>query len=157
MTDAQQASEPDPRSDPPADTAMTEPLPPEATAILVDSSAIVALVDSDDAAHAAMVEAYRQLVEEGYRLFTTNYVIAETHDLLIAGVGPAIARQWLRASKLAVYHADEQDARRAQREVIRSKSARGLSVTDAVSLVVMERLNVVDALAADPSFLAGTS
>ena len=122
--------------------------------IFIDSSALVALVDRDDASHAFVVEAYRQLVEEGYRMFTTNYVVAETFDLLMAGVGPAIARQWLRYSKLPVYHADEGDLRKARQEALRATSGPGLSLTDAVSLTVMNRLNVADALAADPTFLA---
>jgi predicted nucleic acid-binding protein len=126
-------------------------------AVFIDSSAIVALVDGDDASHPAAVEAYHGLVAAGYKLFTTNYVVTETFDLLSAGVGPAIARQWLRDMTLAVYHADEQDERRARRMVIRAENRRGLSLTDAVSLVVMERLHVADAFAVDPSFLAETA
>lgn len=130
---------------------------PEELTIFIDSSALVALVDRDDAAHATMVEAYKQLLDERYRMFTTNYVMAETFDLLMAGVGPAIARQWLRYAKLPVYHADDQDLRKARQEALRATSGHGLSLTDAVSLTVMKRLNVADALAADPNFLADAS
>lgn len=157
MTETGKSNPIDPWDDPSLNATPTPESSPDAPAILVDSSAIVALVDSDDATHHAMVDAYRELLDAGYRLFTTNYVVVEAYDLLMAGVGAAVARQWLRGSKLAVYHADEQDVRKAQREVIRSSNARGLSLTDAVSLVVMERLNVVDAIAADPNFLAGSS
>ena len=129
----------------------------EATAIFIDSSAIVALVDSDDASHSAAVGAYRDLVRAGYRLFTTNYVVAETFDLLRTGVGPLVARQFLRDSKLAVYHADEQDERRARRLVLDASAGGNLTLVDAVSLVVMERLGVADAFAVDPTFLAGGS
>jgi predicted nucleic acid-binding protein len=127
----------------------------EATAIFIDSSAIVALVDSDDASHSAAVGAYRDLVRAGYRLFTTNYVVAETFDLLRTGVGPLVARQFLRDSKLAVYHADEQDERRARRLILDASAGTNLTLVDAVSLVIMERLGVADAFAVDPSFLAG--
>lgn len=130
---------------------------PEDLTIFIDSSALVALVDRDDAAHGTMVEAYRQLLDERYRMFTTNYVVAETFDLLMAGVGPAIARQWLRYAKLAIYHADEQDLRKARQETLQATAGHGLSLTDAVSLTVMKRFNVADALAADPDFLAGAS
>ena len=129
----------------------------EATAIFIDSSAIVALVDSDDASHSAAVGAYRDLVRAGYRLFTTNYVIAETFDLLRTGVGPLVARQFLRESKLAVYHVDEQDERRARRLILDASAGANLTLVDAVSLVIMERLGVADAFAVDPSFLAGGS
>ena len=126
----------------------------ETTAIFIDSSAIVALVDRDDASHEAAVGAYHDLVRAGYKLFTTNYVVAETFDLLRTGVGPLVARQFLRDSKLAVYHADEADERRARRLVLDARSGGNLTLVDAVSLVVMERLGVADAFAVDPSFLA---
>ena len=126
-------------------------------AVFVDSSAIVALVDRDDAALGAATAAYRDLVAAGYRLFTTNYVVAETFDLLSSGVGPAVARRWLRDSKLAVYHADQGDERKAWALVARSEGKRGPSLTDAISLVVMGRLEVADAFAVDPNFLAETS
>ncbi len=120
----------------------------------VDSSAIVALVDRTDATHQAAVNAYHDLVNQGYRLFTTNHVIAETVDLLIEGTGPDIARRWLRDHRLPVYHADEEDERRARALVIASRSQRGLSFTDAVSLVVMEKFGVADAFAVDSYFLS---
>lgn len=120
----------------------------------VDSSAIVALVDRTDATHQAAVDAYHDLVGQGYRLFTTNHVIAETVDLLIAGTGPDIARRWLRDHRLPVYHAGEDDERRARALVISSRSQRGLSFTDAVSLVVMEKFGVADAFAVDSYFLS---
>ena len=128
-----------------------------ALAIFVDSSAIVALVDRDDSAHAAAVTAYGDLLAQGYKLFTTNYVIAEAFDLLSTGVGPDVARRFLRDCKLAIYHADEQDERRAKRIVLRQTGPNGLTLTDAVSFVVMERLSVADAFAVDPGFLANAN
>lgn len=127
----------------------------EAPAVFIDSSAIVALVDQDDASHQDAVSAYHGLVSAGYRLFTTNYVVAETYDLLRTGVGHAVARQWLKDSGLATYHADEQDERRARRMVLRARGAQGLTLTDAISLIVMERFGVSDAFAVDPNFLSG--
>ena len=126
-------------------------------AIFVDSSALIALVDRDDNTHAAAVAAYGNLLAEGYKLFTTNYVIAETFDLLSTGVGPDVARRFLRDCKIAIYHADEQDERRAKRVVLRQTGPNGLSLTDAISFVVMERLNVADAFAVDPGFLSNAT
>lgn len=120
----------------------------------VDSSAIVALVDAGDASHAAAAAAYRNLLEQGYKLFTTNHVVAETVDLLAVGLGPDVARRWLRDHRLPVYHADEQDEHRARNLVISSRNPHGLSFIDAVSLVVMERFSVADAFAVDPNFLS---
>lgn len=126
-------------------------------AAFVDSSAIVALVDRDDTTHAAAVEAYQGLVAAGYKLVTTNHVVAETFDLLNAGLGTSVARQWLRDAKLAVYHPDEADETKARKLILGADSRRQLSYTDAVSLVVMERLGITDAFAIDPNFLAETA
>lgn len=123
----------------------------------VDSSAIVALVNAGDASHRAAVAAYTDLLDQGYKLFTTNHVVAETVELLSIGLGPDVARRWLRDHRLPVYHADEQDEHRARALVISSRSPRGLSWVDAVSLVVMERFSVADAFAVDPHFLSETA
>lgn len=123
----------------------------------VDSSAIVAMVDANDQAHGPAVSAYAELLREGYKLFTTNFVVAETVQLLGAGVGTDVARRWLRDHRLPVYHADEQDEHRAKALVISARSSRGLSYVDAVSLVVMEKFGVADAFAVDPHFLNETA
>ena len=142
----------------PAD-ALAPPTPPVAAtpAAVVDSSALIALIDRDDASHAAAVDAYRGLVADGYKLFTTNYAVAETFDLLRTGLGLAVAQRWLRDSRLPVYHADEHDEAKARRLVLRASEQRSLSLTDAVSLVVMDRLGVADAFAVDQHFLAETA
>lgn len=139
-----------------AGTGSSEQVKPDLVAF-VDSSAIVAMVDANDTTHGAAVSAYAELLQQGYKLFTTNHVIAETIDLLDAGVGPDVARRWLRDHRLPIYHADEQDERRAKALVISSRSPRGLSYVDAVSLVVMEKFGVADAFAVDPHFLNETA
>lgn len=123
----------------------------------VDSSAIIALVDRHDATHEAAVAAYKDLLAQGYKLFTTNFVVAETVCLLTQGAGADVARQWLRDHRLTVYHADEQDELRARALVIGSRSEQGLSYIDAISLVVMERLGIGDAFAVDTHFLSETN
>ena len=142
----------------PAETV--DPASPPAPArpvAFVDSSALVALADRDDASHVAALAAYRELVAAGYKLFTTNYAVAETFDLLQTGLGVAAARRWLRDARLAVYHADAQDEARARRLVLRANERRPLTLSDAVGLAVMDRLGVHDAFAVDQHFLAETS
>jgi uncharacterized protein len=134
-----------------------KPSAPRYPVAFVDSSAIVALVDGDDASHTAAVDAYRSLVSSGYRLFTTNHVVVEAYDLLSAGVGVAVARRWLREHRLAIYTTDEADDEKARRLVAGTGGARSVTLTDAISFVVMERLGVADAFAVDPHFLAELS
>lgn len=134
-------------------SARPAPSPPPAPMVaFVDSSAIIALVDRDDANHTAAIEAYRDLLAAGYRLFTTNHVIVETYDLLSTGVGPAVARRWLQDMRLAIYHATEEDEQAARRLMSR-RDGMPRSLTDAISRVVMQRLGVADAFAVDPSVL----
>ncbi|MFL5762252.1 MAG: type II toxin-antitoxin system VapC family toxin [Thermomicrobiales bacterium] len=120
----------------------------------VDSSAIVAMVDRDDANHTAAVEAYRDLVTHDYRLFTTNHVVDETFDLLSVGVGPMIARRWLREFKLPIYHVSEEEEQLARRMLTRGNSPQVHSFTDATTRVIMDRLGVTDAFVVDPNVLA---
>ena len=126
-------------------------------AAFVDSSAIVALVDQDDAAHGAAVNAYEELRGSGYRLFTTDHVVVETYDLLLNGVGPVVAATWLRTHRLPVYATDESDLSSAQAILAGRPDDSPISFVDALSLAVMERLEVTDAFAVDPSFLAALS
>ena len=129
----------------------------ELLAAFVDSSAIVALVDQDDAAHSAAVSAYEELSGSGYRLFTTDHVVVETYDLLLNGVGPVVAATWLRTHRLPVYATDETDLSAAQTILAGRPNDSPISIVDALSLAVMERLGVTDAFAVDPSFLAALS
>ena len=129
----------------------------ERLAAFVDSSAIVALVDEDDAAHSAAVDAYRELADSGYRLFTTDHVVVEAYDLLLNGVGPVVAARWLRDHKLPVYCTDEADLAAAQTILSGRPADAQVSFTDALSLAVMERLGVADAFAVDPAFLNALS
>lgn len=120
----------------------------------VDASAIVALVDRNDRSHNDAVAAYHGLQQENYRLFTTNLVLTEVVQLLNDGVGADVARQFLRDHRLAVYNATEEDEARARAMVMASRTSRGLSMVDAVSLVVMEKLGIADAFVVDTTFLA---
>lgn len=126
-------------------------------AAFVDSSAIVALVDRDDAAHGAAVSAYEELCNSGYRLFSTDHVVVETYDLLLNGVGPVVAATWLRTHRLPIYATDEADLAAAQAILVARPDGSPISFTDALSLAVMERLGVTDAFAVDPTFLAALS
>lgn len=132
---------------------MTDSTPYQPTAF-VDASAIVALVDRNDRSHEDAVAAYRGLQEANYRLFTTNFVLSEAVQLLTDGVGADVSRQFLRDHRLAVYHATEEDEARAASRVMASRSQRGLSYVDAVSLVVMEKLGIADAFVVDTTFLS---
>lgn len=63
--------------------------------VLWDSSAILALLDADDADHARAIEVARQVAVDRRPSFITNYIEAEAHALLLRELGRTVARQWL--------------------------------------------------------------
>ena len=70
--------------------------------VLWDSSAILALLDADDADHARAVVVARSIASERRPSFITNYIEVETHALLLRKRGRGIAREWLLAGGLTV-------------------------------------------------------
>src|SRR3972149_3713641 len=59
--------------------------------VFVDTSAYFALADLQDANHGLAVAVHERLVAGRWRLFTTNFVVAETHALLLSRLGRAAA------------------------------------------------------------------
>jgi predicted nucleic acid-binding protein len=133
---------------------VTDSVAPQSPPVaFVDSSAILAMVNRGDPTHEQAVAAYHELVDQGYRLFTTDHVVNETVQMLELSFGPEVARQWLRDQRLPIYHTDEQDVRRAIAHITSARPGTRVSLTDALSTVVMQRLGVSDAFAVDPDFL----
>lgn len=119
--------------------------------ILVDASAYFALAAADDVHHhraVAVIDARRG------RLFTTNFVVAETHALMVSRLGRAIARRFLDeidASATVVVRVSAVDERRA-RAIIRAHADKDYTLTDATSFAVMERLRIGEAFTFDRHF-----
>lgn len=118
---------------------------------LVDTSAFYALADADDEHHPEAQEIYRRLRQEGFRVFTTNFVVAETHALLLARLGPGRAREWLARLALAVWQVTRQDGERGKAIVLKYTD-KDFSYCDAVSFAVMEGLGVSKAFTFDTHF-----
>ena len=70
--------------------------------VLWDSSAILALLDADDADHQRAVTAAGTIAAERRPSFITNYIEAEAHALLLRKLGRNIARAWLLSGGLPV-------------------------------------------------------
>ena len=123
----------------------------------VDASALIAMADRDDRAHEGAVAAYGELCGAGYRLFTTNCAVDEAFELISVGLGPALARQWLRDFRLPIYYVDETDHTRARTRLVSDPGHQTRTLTDALNIAVMERLGVRDAFAVDPNVLEETA
>src|SRR5438067_8742448 len=68
----------------------------QARRTLVDTSAYFALLDADDANHPQARTISERLIAEGSHLFTTSFVLAETHALLLTRLRQQIATRLLR-------------------------------------------------------------
>ena len=125
---------------------------PDLLAAFVDSSALVALADRGDATHTGAVAAYEELRESGYRLFTTEYAIAEAFELIGLSLGHECARDWLVKLEIAHYHLDEADISRAHHRLVTDDRLASRTLTDVLNITAMERLGVRDAFAVDAGF-----
>jgi predicted nucleic acid-binding protein len=119
--------------------------------VLIDTSAIFALVDRNDANHAAARAGLAVLQKRRAEPLLTNFIVAESHALLLARLGGTIARRWLLENAWAVERVMEEDEARA-RAIIARYADKTYSYTDATSFAVMERRGLKLAFAFDPHF-----
>ncbi len=119
--------------------------------VLWDSSAILALLDADDADHARAVAVARQIASERRPSFVTNYIEAEAHALLLRKLGRAIARQWLLTGGLPVVRAlpaEEQSAK----EILARHTDKDWTLCDAISFAILDLRHVARAFTFDHHF-----
>ncbi|MDN5870046.1 MAG: PIN domain-containing protein [Nitrococcus sp.] len=119
--------------------------------VLWDSSAILALLDADDADHAKAAGIARELAIQRRPCFITNYIEAETHALLLRKLGRSLAREWLLAGGLAVVCAHSVEEQRAK-AIIAKYSDKNWSLCDAISFAVIEARGAFAAFSFDHHF-----
>lgn len=119
--------------------------------ILADTSGVYALIDSNDQNHKKAVAALRSLSKKGLKPILTNFIVAETHALLLSRLGSATSREWLLTQVWPIEPVTLQDEQRA-REIIRKYTDTTFSYTDASSFTVMERMGITAAFGFDPHF-----
>ena len=81
----------------------------------------------------------------------TNFIVAESHALLLSRLGAAVARDWLVKQIWPVEPVISSDERKAK-EIIQRYTDKTFSYTDATSFAVMERLGISEAFAFDVHF-----
>ena len=129
--------------------------PPQQTRrALVDSAAYFALLDHDDANHAQALTIRDRLIAERWRLFTTSFILAETHAPLLNRLSQDIATRFLRdmeQSPTTLVWVTPADVQRAK-AIIYQYTDKDFSLTDATSFAVMERIRVPSAFTFDRHF-----
>jgi predicted nucleic acid-binding protein len=119
--------------------------------VLWDSSAILALLDADDADHQRAVAIARQIAAEKRPSFITNYIEAEAHALLLRKLGRTIAREWLLTGGLTVLRAMPDEEQRAK-EILARHTDKDWTLCDAISFAVLDVRHVRRAFAFDRHF-----
>ena len=122
--------------------------------VLIDTSAYFALADRTETRHPDALSVHRLLVAERWRLFTTNFIVAETHALILTRLGYSYALRFIDQLDqsptlvIRVVAADEQQAR----VILREYADKAFSLTDATSFVVMGRMKMNHAFTFDRNF-----
>jgi len=120
--------------------------------VLWDSSAILALLDADDADHERAVAIAGQIASERRPCFMTNYIEVEAHALLLRKLGRALAGEWLLTGGLPVIRALPEEEDRA-REIIARHSDKDWSLCDAISFALLDVRGIRRAFTFDRHFL----
>jgi predicted nucleic acid-binding protein len=119
--------------------------------VLWDSSAILALLDADDADHAHAVAMAHRIAKERRPCFVTNYIEAEAHALLLRKLGRMVAREWLLTGHLPVLRVLPEEEQRA-REILTRHADKDWTLCDAVSFALLESRGVRRAFSFDRHF-----
>lgn len=122
--------------------------------VFVDTGAYYALTFNGDKNHSAATSIFRYLTQKRYQLFTTNFVLAETHALILNRLNRDIALRVLEGiykSHTQIIRLTPSDENRAM-DILRKHKDKDFSFTDATSFVVMERLGINTAFAFDRHF-----
>jgi predicted nucleic acid-binding protein len=120
--------------------------------VLWDSSAILALLDADDADHDRAVAVAGQIASERRPGFITNYIEVEAHALLLRKLGRMLAREWVLTGGLPVVRALPEEEARA-REMIARHSDKDWSLCDAISFAVLDARGIRRAFTFDHHFV----
>jgi predicted nucleic acid-binding protein len=119
--------------------------------VLWDSSAILALLDADDADHARAVAVARDIASERRPSFITNYIEAETHALLLRKLGRGIAREWLLTGGLTVVSAIPAEEQKAK-EILARHADKDWTLCDSISFAVLDARHVTRVFTFDHHF-----
>ena len=121
--------------------------------LFIDTSALYALLDGEEPRHAEVVAAWQTVTNNGRMLFTSNYVLVETFDLVQRRLGLEAVRDLadVLVPLLQPVWVDE-ELHAAAAASLFTASQRRLSLVDCASFELMRRLGLTDVLALDTDF-----
>lgn len=110
----------------------------------IDTGAFFSVFDRSDVFHDQAARYLQRCGQEGHRLVTSNFVLAESHALLLSRLGSSHARRFLQSvlqGRVVVERVTEVDEERARRILFRYLD-KTYTYTDSTSFALMERLGI---------------
>ncbi len=121
--------------------------------VLLDTSALVALMDADDPAHESVSAAWATILAEAAPPLLTNLTLLETLAVLPRRLGMDAVRVFCeRHLPLTELHAVETPVLLTAVDAWLAARRRDLSLVDVVSFLVMRREGLTRAFTIDPHF-----
>jgi len=119
--------------------------------VLIDTSAIVAILNRADENHSRALDLMQKARGQGIKLFMTNFLVGETYATLLSRIGVYAAREWLINNDIPVIRVLAKDEQEAKGIILRYKD-KDFSYVDATSFAVMKRFKIYIAFAFDDHF-----
>jgi predicted nucleic acid-binding protein len=118
---------------------------------LIDTSAIIAILNKRDKNHSVALRLIRQGRADGLMFSLTNFLAGEVYATLLTRVGAYAARICLAENDIPIIRVTSGDEMRA-REILFKYTDKDFSYVDATSFAVMERLQFDVAFSFDEHF-----
>ncbi|HVF69911.1 MAG TPA: PIN domain-containing protein [Xanthomonadales bacterium] len=123
--------------------------------IFIDTSAIAAIMNKNDQFHKKAITFYNKILEAEYSLVLTNFIIAETHALLLKNThDSSLGLKWLGEAAYQAFHVirpDETDEKEAIK-LLTKYDDKAWSLTDALSFRIMEKFSIAYYFSFDGDF-----
>jgi len=119
--------------------------------VFVDTSALLALINSEDSFHTSATRVLEELSDRHVALFYSNFVRAETYTRLLHTKNPAVARKFLTGEPWPAERVLSVDEERAK-EILLEYEDKYFSYVDATSFAIMERFGTREAFSFDRHF-----
>jgi predicted nucleic acid-binding protein len=121
--------------------------------VFVDTSAIFAVLEASDTAHAKARRAWTGLLDAGVSLITTNYIVVEACALLQSRIGlDALCAFVEEILPIFTVHWITPEQHASALQVVLSANRRKLSLVDSTSFIAMRERGIRRAFAFDEHF-----
>jgi predicted nucleic acid-binding protein len=122
--------------------------------VFLDTGAFAALSDTDDFHHRAAVSIYENLLLRRARLFTSNYILAETYTLIRAKVSHAAAVKFMKAFEKTgtIVLRVETDIEENAKKIFIKYADKAFSFVDCASFALVDKHRLNHAFSFDRHF-----